>query len=56
MIEPAPSPPELCRRTQSSTISFHFLTSSFTSCRTSPEGCLRKPFTCRPMSVSWRAL
>uniref|UniRef100_A0A0E0PDH9 Uncharacterized protein n=1 Tax=Oryza rufipogon TaxID=4529 RepID=A0A0E0PDH9_ORYRU len=24
------------------------------SSRTSPEGCLRRPFTCRPMSVSWK--
>jgi hypothetical protein len=30
------------------------LTSSFTSCRTSPDGCLRSLFTCRPMSVSCR--
>ncbi|BAT06164.1 Os08g0506600 [Oryza sativa Japonica Group] len=22
---------------------------------TSPEGCLRRPFTCRPMSVSWKS-
>lgn len=29
------------------------LMSCLTSSRTSPEGCLRRPFTCRPMSVSW---